>query len=833
MKKRFLSFSQLLLCTVLLFSISSFVRAQQAQPEMYKVKGVLLDSITNVGEPYATLRLALKSNMNKPEKLAVTDNKGKFSLEVPKPGSYVLTISSVGKTTIVRNIALSSSNRVADLGKLFSVDSKNQLGNVTIVAQKPLVKVDLDKIEYDVKSDPESKTNKVLDMLRKVPLVTVDGQDNIQVNGSDNFKIYVNGKPSTLVSTNPGKVLKSMPANAIKNIEVITNPGAKYDAEGVGGILNIVMDENSGMQGYTATFNASAGTRDIDGGAYVIVQKNKLTLSSNFNMSKDFSKDLKDEMTRTNLVDETNKYLTQTGSTKNYGRGFYGTLEGSYEFSKKNLLSASFMLYGGHYNADADFATLMQNSLLQNQYSYRNINQTDMKYNYLESKVDFQHSFSKPGEMLTFSFRMSNTPASNNNSMFLVDPNNKFTYTNKRTDADMKSPDFTYQVDYTKPMFKTGSLQTGVKYISRDNISTSFVERLDRGTTNWIVDNDNSVDYKHMQDILAGYLSYSQKFGKFSAKGGVRYEYTGLKVKFANKSDLDFDKKLSDWVPSGSLSYSLAQTKTLRLSYNMGIRRPSIWFLNPYKNTSNPNVITYGNPQLDSEKNHSFNLNFSSFSQNFNLNMGLGHSFVNNSIQQYSFINKAGILETTYDNIGHARSTNITAYVSWSVFPQTRLSLNEALSYKVIESKAGTANENAVGKNSGFENSLFGSVQQTFPKSLVLSLNGGFSTSRIGLQGTRTGFKHYTLSLNKSFMKEDRLTIGAFATNIFAKNIVFGSNNSTPNFIDSSKSYYPMRSFGVSVSYRIGKLEAQVKKAARSITNDDVMQGDSGQGGRK
>lgn len=830
MKKRLALLSRALFCSVVFLLSSYSAMAQMPQPEVCKVKGILLDSLTNDGEPYATLRLALKTNINKPDKVAVTDTKGAFSLEVSKVGHYVLTVSSVGKTTLIRDVIFTAANKTIDLGKLFIAENKHQLGNVTVTAQKPLVKVDLDKLEYDVKSDPQSKTSRVLDMLRKVPMVTVDGQDKILVNGSENFKIFINGKPSTLLSTNPSKVLKGMPASSIKNIEVITNPGAKYDAEGVGGILNIVMDDDSGLQGYTATLNTSVDNRSIDGGAYAMVQKGKLTLATNINTSKDFGRNLEDVMTTENLKDDTNKYLSQNGKTKNIGIGMYGSFEASYEFSKSNLLSTSFNMYGGKYTADSYQKSVMKNNLFDDVYRFTNVSNTDMKYKYYEGKVDYQHTFAKPGEMLTLSFRMSNSPTNNDNYLSLIDVYNYSPY-KQNSFSKMSSPEYTYQVDYTKPMFKTGSLQTGVKYISRSNISESKVEKMKEGDTDFSIIPNGTMDYNHKQDIWAGYLSYQQKIGKMSAKAGVRYENSTFDAKTQNKPEDDLKKTFSDLVPSASIAYQLAMTKTVRLSYNMGIRRPSIWFLNPYRNTSNPSVISYGNPDLTSEKNHSFNLNFSSFSQNFNLNVGLGHSFVNNSIQRYSFMNDKSVMETTYANIGKARSTNLSLYMSWMIFPKTNVSVNEAISYRVIESKEGLANLNSMTKNSGFENNLFGNIQQTFGKNLVLSLNGGFSTSRIALQGTNTGYSHYTFSLNKSFLKEDRLTVGAYATNIFTKDLEFGSENKTPTFIQSSKSYYPMRSFGVSVSYRLGKLKAQVKKASRSIVNDDVLQGGNSQGG--
>ena len=159
---------------------------------------------------------------------------------------------------------------------MYITDASNELGQVEIVAQKPLVKADIDKIEYNVQDDPDSKSNSVLEMLRKVPLVTVDGEDNIKVNGSSSFKVYVNGKPNNMMSNNPTEVLKSMPANSIKHIEVITNPSAKYDAEGVGGILNIVT-VGGGLEGYTATFSGNVSNRGAGGGVFGTIKSGKLT----------------------------------------------------------------------------------------------------------------------------------------------------------------------------------------------------------------------------------------------------------------------------------------------------------------------------------------------------------------------------------------------------------------------------------------------------------------------------------------------------------------------------------------------------------------------------
>ena len=217
--------------TVLLWMlmISGLVAAQNTANTSFQVKGILLDSLTQEGEPYATIKIVKKEAPAKALKMLVTDMKGQFQEKVPGTGNFVMTITSVGRTPIVKDFSVKAGENLVDFGTLYIVDASNELGQVEIVAQKPLVKADIDKIEYNVQDDPDAQSNSVLEMLRKVPLVTVDGEDNIQVNGSSSFKVYVNGKPNNMMSNNPTEVLKSMPANSIKHIEVITNPGPKYD----------------------------------------------------------------------------------------------------------------------------------------------------------------------------------------------------------------------------------------------------------------------------------------------------------------------------------------------------------------------------------------------------------------------------------------------------------------------------------------------------------------------------------------------------------------------------------------------------------------------------
>ena len=292
--------------------------AQKSTAPSYTVKGVLIDSLTQEGEPYATIKIAKKNAPDKAVKMAVTGANGKFQEKLNvAAGNYIITISSIGKAPIVKEFTLKPSVKEVDLGTMISSEANNVLKGVEVVAQKPLVKVDVDKIEYNIEDDPDSKSNSILEMLRKVPLVTVDGEDNVQVNGSSSFKIHVNGKPNNMMSNNPKEVLKSMPANTIKYIEVITSPGAKYDAEGIGGILNIVT-VGSGFEGYTATFRGNANNNGVGAGTYAMVKQGKLTVSANYNYNYNNSPRSYSDSYRENYEPdkENEKYLESERSSK-------------------------------------------------------------------------------------------------------------------------------------------------------------------------------------------------------------------------------------------------------------------------------------------------------------------------------------------------------------------------------------------------------------------------------------------------------------------------------------------------------------------------------------
>ena len=805
---------------VLLFCL--LANLVEAQTGAYSVRGVVVDSLSREGEPYATIRIYLKNEPKEPVKLAAADLDGKFEADLPSASEYILYITSIGKKTISRAFATTPAQKRVDLGTLYTSEDSEVLQGVEVVAQKPLVKAEIDKISYSIEDDPDSKTNTTLEMLRKVPLVTVDAEDNIQVNGSSNFKVHVNGKPNTLMSNNPKEVLRSLPASSIKSIEVITEPGAKYDAEGIGGILNIVTTEAK-MEGYNVTLGANGGNQNAGAYAYGTVQVGKFTATGNYSYNRQYMPRGYGKSGREDYTSEEYKYLSGENTYKSDGGFQFGNIEASYEIDTLNLLTFSANVFGGSFDTDNDYSAEMRNAQRDLVYKYSTRSANTSSFGNVGVNLDYQHSMKRKGEYLTASYKFNNSPNNSDNDMtYLERENVPFELIDQRYDNDAHTAEHTLQLDYVNPLNEMHYVDAGAKYIFRNNSSDSkyFLEQPDGS---FAQSNDMSSKFKQGQNILAAYMDYQLKWKKFGLKAGVRYEHTFMNVDYELQPERNFNAGFDDVVPAVNLSYMLGTTTSLRANYNMRINRPGIWYLNPFRDESDPTSVSYGNPNLDTEKSHNLGMTFSSFSAKFSLNATLSYMFINNGIERYSFMNN-GVMESTYGNVSKTKQTRLSLWANWNPGNKTRISINASGSYADYKSDA------LASHNYGWQGNLFGNIQQTLPWKLRLSLYGGGSTPGVSLQGEGSSYHFYGIGLSRAFLKEDRLNISINTSNIFQKYQTYSSETLTDTFRSWSESKNPTRYFGISISWRFGELKAQVKKTARSINNDDVKAGGNSTG---
>ncbi|MDR1406699.1 MAG: TonB-dependent receptor family protein [Tannerella sp.] len=823
---------------VLLISIigAGSVFAQSTNRSPVVVRGEVLDSLTSDPVPYATVRLTPAANPAGVLTAVATDAAGKFSLNVKDFGDYRLVISYIGKTEASIPLQIETEKPV-NLGKIYLSDHIGELSEVTVTALKPLIKVDLDKIAYSMENDPEAKTSNVLDMLRKVPLVTVDGEENISLKGSSNFKIYLNGKPSNMISSNPRDVLKSMPANVVKNVEVITDPGAKYDAEGVAGIINIVTQSQTRLGGYTATARLGVSSRSgLDGGLYAMMKYGKVGFTGFFDYFSSKVPESKTGSTRESYIDNTNKYLYQDGSRTFSGNGQYGSGEISYEIDTLNLINFGMNRYQWNGENDMNGFARMENLNHESLYEYTNRSIARSKQGPTGVNVDFQHTSPTVADRLfTLSYRLSLSPnnSRNENTIGYPDGVTLPEYIDEgiiRQFTNAETREHTFQADYTTPLHKIHTVEAGVKYIIRINESNSDYER----EFNGVSDPDYMpygqekyiTQFENRNDILAAYAGYGLKLKNWGFKPGLRYEYTRLNAKYPLDADHNFGVNYSNLVPSFTVTYKINNMQNIRLGYNLRISRPGIGQLNPYVNNSNPNYISYGNPELDAVRSHSVNMNYGYFNPKITLNTNLSYDFTDNGIESVAFEmesdDQKGVSASTYRNIGKSKRLNLSSYFNWSPSLKLRAYGNLFGTYADIRANNGSGME-----NSGFYGQGYFGMQYKLPWNIWISGYLGGGKMGVSLQQDGSYYFFHSLGLRKSFLK-DRLMAQFYVSNPFRDEYSRTMETWTETYYQRSVNAWKERELRISVSYRFGEMKTQIKKTKRSIVNDDVLS--SGQG---
>ena len=793
------------------------------------IKGVVKDSISGETEPFATVRVFKVTDMDNAVAMSLTDIDGKIKQEVTGSGEHVLTIASMGKTDVRRTINLNGQKEI-DLGTVYVTDDSKTLAGVEVVAHKPLVKMETDKMSYNVENDADAKTQTLLDMLRKVPMVTVDPQDKITVNGSSNFKVYVDGKPNPMMSSNPSQIFKSIPASVVKNIEVVTNPGARYDAEGAGGVLNIVMQHDgvggggmSNVNGYNGTITgAYAGARGVGAGAFVNAQLGKWSVSFDSYYNYNSLKGTEIEMTR-EQTSELGTSIMEYYQDSHTKLPFTMTdLAIGYELDSMSSINTS--LGFTHYNQknDGHPITTMRGGLYGDGFSYGNTMKLENKNQEFTGTVDYQRFFNtERTRQLTVCYQFSYSPTRNENwSEFdPVDATIPMDLTDRYSDDHQKTTEHTVQVDYSTPLAPQHTLNTGVKYLNRHNSADSKYYLSD------VYNEGMSMDYSYRNNIGAIYAEYDGHWGNWGTKAGLRYEHTWQKVKYRLGNGSDFSTDYGTLVPSATLSYSFSPTQNLGLSYNMRISRPGISYLNPYVDRSNPTMVQYGNSDLDVEKSHNISLVFNSFSSKWMMNATLRHSFCDNGIEQYSFYDNAtNLLNTTYGNVVKRHVTSLNFYASWSIFRDTRIMFNGGLSYSDMRSDALDL------KNHGWSYNTMVNVQQKLPWDIQSSLFWLTNSKSYTLQGWSTGFNILGLNLSKEIIK-DKLTVGVMGITGLQKGgkIHMDMESRGHDFVNTQRIHVPIQQISLEVTFNFGNLKQQIMRRQSKVNNDYIEQRSAGE----
>ena len=687
------------------------------------------------------------------------------------------------------------------------------LDEVVVAQRRKLIKNDIDKLTYDVQHDKTAQTKTTLEILKKIPLVTVDGQENIRVQGSTSFKVYKNGHPDpSLSGQNLKDILKAIPASTIKRIEVITDPGAKYDAEGTTAILNIVMMSNTKLQGVSGKVNSDVNSHgSVRLGTYLITKVGKLTTAVNYNLRKQGRKQTENNREEVYNYVKTGEQKRVYGTNSTAATIHFGNIGASYEIDSLNLLTASTTFIG--YKADANTQSTTERWNKSNQLIYKfDSDVTTPGYSYfnLGGRLDYQHKTHLDGEVLTLSYMLA---ATRQHTIFHQMYNNMVNFPVSYTSYDQNTrerfTEHTFQIDYVRPFGKYHKIESGTKYILRYNNSTSLMDY--QGTTP-----DMESNFKHNAQVAAAYLSYIFTAGKWAARAGLRYEFTRMKASYPDGSNADYHANLNDWVPSASLQYKISDGQTLKFSYNTSINRPGIGYLNPAV-ISTPTAVSFGNANLGSSRNQALHLEYMLVTSKLTLQLSPYYSYTNNGIGHILYEqNRKDV--STYQNVLKSKVFGLSSYTEWTPFTGTSFTLNADIRYARITLPTPYI------KNSGCGGDIYFNWEQKVPWKLTLttSIGGEYGNRVYDPYAIEGHWFYYDFTLTRRFFK-DKLTVSISAESPFIK-----ERSSTYRIVQGDYTgyersvMYPQR-FNIGFSWSFGKLKASVKTAARSIENDDLV----------
>jgi ferric enterobactin receptor len=716
---------------------------------------------------------------------------------------------------------------------------------------------------YNAEKDVTSSGGTAEDVLKKVPMVSVDLDGNVSIRGSSNIKVLINNKPSSIVAGSIADAIKQIPSDQIKSVEVITSPSAKYDAEGTGGIINIITKKNT-LQGITGSVNLGAGTRGSNLFGSLNLKTKKLAISINgggnagYNIPTDGYSENK-RFLPNNVISGVNQ--TNAGSnTRFFGNG---QLSIDYDMNAKNNITISGRMNAGNFDIDQDLtSSISRNDVVLQSYK-RSIVQNNHRNNY-DVEMNYTHKFDRKDEELTFlgQYSRQNTPSNYSLSQFT--PNNELFY-KENNDNKGSNNETTLQLDYSLPKDKS-TFEVGAKAIIR-RLTSDYVLNYDSVsiTKNPDIFTNSplrSNTYAYDQNVVAAYSTYSiQLPQKWTLKAGVRYEYTTVQGDFKKGTDataLSFrPEPYGFFAPSFSIAKDLPKNQKLKLNYSYRIQRPSLNVLNPYVNQSDNTNISYGNTQLTKEHSNSVELSYSKFFKANSIFFTTFYRQTLDNISSYSFIDNKNRQVTTNvnnnnDNNYYGANLFINLQISKKIrvgtggdFTHSELLVPTKVSVPVLQTD-GTfvyqtpENASKLLGNSGWTYRINGNVQWTIATGINAQLFGFYSGPDVRLQGTQGGFYFYNLGIKKDF-KNKKGSFGLAFDNPFTPIATFKTDLSDATFTNYAVRNMHTQGVRFTLSYNFGKMsfdDSGLFRRKKSVNNDDTktdggsdQQGATQQGG--
>jgi len=781
-----------------------------AQLKTGHISGVVKDSLQ---QPlvFATVTLARPNQPQVFLQTTYTNDQGQFLFIKVDAGSYLLNISHTGFVAKQHEITINADQHI-ELGVVVITRKSNELKTVTVESKKPLVELDDDKIIFNVENDPLAKTQSAMDILRKTPFVSVDGSDNILVNGQSSFKVLLNGRETSMFARNVKEALKGFPGSLIVKIEVITSPSAKYDGEGVGGIINIITQKKT--RGYNGSLTSSYTTNsEYYHSANLSIKLGKWGLSISHFLNNSDAVPSSSFSGTVPLVASLYSHRILQGETTKNSFGISENAELVFEPDSLNTIS----LYGGisSFNNKTLSDILITTEFPADPPLNANLNENN-KTDYPGKNIGLDYiKKSSSNKEKEFSIRLSADLGEDEALMSSVqDSHTGKRYTINNNLADNKQ--YIAQTDYILPFKNNHGLEAGAKVVLR-RAGSDFKSLVKYDASAEYDESPDNTDYfNYEQDVYSAYSIYNLKTKKSSYKFGLRVEQTKVKGDFIS-SKTSVKQDYITWLPNIQFFWKMSKAYSLVFSYNKRLQRPYIWNLNPFINSNDSLNISYGNPDLDPQTAHSVSAqNRFQLGSTF-LGVTFTGSYSDNSIVYYSFFDTAtSVTANTNDNLGQDKRVAMNVSLNTRFSPQWSFSLNTNITYNRAKNKYETRPAREGLSGYATMNTSF-----SFSKRFLMSSWVSYWRPSVTFQSVRNSNVWYNTGASYKMAKE-KLTLTVSALNFFENEKVFINRVNEVLFWKESKTIYPGKIYSFGLSYNFGKLKEKVSKK-KGASSDDLL----------
>lgn len=783
-----------------------------------KIEGKVLDSLTREVVGFATISLKKKGSSIVLDGV-LTEETGLFKFENVVNGSYDLYFSFLGyNEKKVAAVETTLKNPDINIGNVFLVPASYLLDAVEIKEQKLLVENKADKLVFNAENDASIAGGDATDVLRKVPMLSVDLNGNVSLRGSQNVRILINGKPSGMFASNVADALKMFPADQIKQVEVITSPSAKYDAEGSAGLINIITKKQN-IEGVAGSVNASVGNRQNSLFTNLNVGKGRLGLSSGAAVfystpANGISTFFREDQTALGL-----RKVEQNGTQKTSRLGGNGSISAFYDFNGYNSINSSFNFRGFGFDLNGNTRGLLIDPSIGLNDQFDRINTGDNFFGGFDWNTDYTKKFEKrEGQELSFGVQYSKQ---NNNQDSKISEIHTLELLNRNTDITNTgvNHETTLQIDYVHPFSKVVKLEAGTKAVIRNIISDYNTQIFDISTGYRPL----TESFKYDQDVYSGYASMNFTLAKkYSLITGLRYEKTDIAGAFAESKELNFSGiGYENFLPNLTISRTFKNFRTLKLAYSQRLQRPSLQFINPFNNNSDFVNRTEGNPYLDPEIVHQVEVAYNITFKGFTTFSSVFYKYTDGIIEQILNIDNNGLSVNTFKNIGTNNSVGINTFITKTV---NLVTLRTGGNFATYNAK-GIVNGVAASRSS-YEYNIFLNGEIKISGTFKADFFGFFRSPVRTIQGDNPAFTIYGMGVRKEFKNS---SIGITMIEPFNADKFFNSNIETSSFVQQTSFSIPFRSIGVNFRYKFGNVDFKERKS--KVKNTDLKQGGDSQGG--